>query len=89
MESPSLTFRLNLPVESATVIIPCAYKPYQVYINSGEYPLFRKVYMISTASNSTVLHSFYTFVTSFAGQKILTKTGILPYKVSARVVELK
>ena len=68
---------------------PIAYKPYQVYINSGEYPLFRKVYMISTASNSTVLHSFYTFVTSFAGQKILTKTGILPYKVSARVVELK
>lgn len=68
---------------------PIAYKPYQVYINSGEYPLFRKVYMISTASNSTVMHSFYTFVTGFAGQKIISKTGILPYNVSARVVELK
>lgn len=68
---------------------PIGYKPYQVYINSGEYPLFRKVYMISTASNSTVLHSFYTFVTGFAGQKILTKTGILPYHYNARVVELK
>lgn len=68
---------------------PTAYKPYQVYINSGEYPLFRKVYMISTASNSTVLYSFYTFVTGFAGQKIISRTGILPYNVSARVVQLK
>lgn len=68
---------------------PVAYKPYQAYINSGEYPLFRKVYMISTAPNSTVLHSFYSFVTGFAGQKILMKTGILPYNSHARVVELK
>ncbi len=68
---------------------PSGYKPYQVYINSGEYPLFRKVYMISTASNSTVLHSFYTFVTGFVGQKIISKTGILPYHMNPRVVELK
>ncbi len=68
---------------------PIGYKPYQVYINSGEYPLFRKVYMISTASNSTVLHSFYTFVTGFVGQKIISKTGILPYHMNPRVVELK
>ncbi|MDE7438042.1 MAG: substrate-binding domain-containing protein [Muribaculaceae bacterium] len=67
---------------------PTGYKPYQVYINSGEYPLFRKVYMISTASNSTVLHSFYTFVTGFVGQKIISKTGILPYHMNPRVVEL-
>lgn len=65
------------------------YKPYQAYINSGEYPLFRKVYMITTASNSTVMHSFYTFVTGFVGQKIITKTGILPYIVNPRVVEVK
>lgn len=68
---------------------PTGYKPYQVYINSGEYPLFRKVYMISTASNSTVLHSFYTFVTGFVGQKIISRTGILPYHMNPRVVELK
>ena len=68
---------------------PTGYKPDQVYINSGEYPLFRKVYMISTASNSTVLHSFYTFVTGFVGQKIISKTGILPYHMNPRVVELK
>lgn len=67
---------------------PVAYKPYQLYINSGEYPLFRKVWMISTASNSTVLHSFYTFVTGFVGQKIIIKSGIMPYHVNSRVVQL-
>lgn len=68
---------------------PAAYLPYQVYINSGEYPLFRKVYMISTASNSTVMHSFYTFVTGFVGQKIISLTGIMPYHVNRRVVQLR
>lgn len=68
---------------------PSGYKPYQVYINSGEYPLFRKVYMISTASNSTVMHSFYSFVTGFVGQKIISTTGILPYHMNPRVVQLK
>lgn len=68
---------------------PIAYKPYQVYINSGEYPLFRKVYMITTAPKSNVINSFYMFVTGFAGQKIISKTGILPYHMNARVVELK
>lgn len=66
-----------------------SYKPYQAYIYSGEYPLVRKVYMISTASNSTVLHSFYVFVTGFVGQKIISKTGILPFHMNPRLVELK
>lgn len=66
-----------------------AYKPYQAYIASGQYPLFRKVYMISTASNSNVLHSFYAFVTGFVGQKIITMTGILPYHMNPRVVQLR
>lgn len=65
------------------------YMPYQAYINSGEYPLFRKVYMISTATSSSVLNSFYQFVGGFVGQKIISKTGILPYHMSARLVNLK
>lgn len=65
------------------------YKPYQAYINSGQYPLFRKVFMISTGSNSNVGHSFYVFVTGFVGQKIISKTGILPFRMNSRVVVLK
>lgn len=67
---------------------PVSYKPYQAYIYTGEYPLVRKIYMVSTASNSTVLHSFYVFMTGFVGQKIITKTGILPIHMNPRVVEV-
>ena len=65
-----------------------SYAPYQKYIFTGEYPLVRKVYMISTASNSTVMHSFYVFMTGFIGQKIIGKTGILPYTNNPRVVQI-
>lgn len=65
------------------------YKPYQAYIATGDYPFFRKVYMVTTASGSTIMKSFYDFMTGFVGQKIITKTGILPYQVHPRVVELK
>lgn len=67
---------------------PESFLPYQAYIYSGEYPLVRKVYMVSTASNSTVMHSFYTFVTGYVGQKIISLTGILPYQMNPRVVNI-
>lgn len=89
----NLTTEVNIlkvsnPVE-ANDYNPIAYKPYQVYINSGEYPLYRKVYMITTANKSSVINSFYMFITGFAGQKIISKTGILPAELQPRVVELK
>ncbi|MCH5224003.1 MAG: substrate-binding domain-containing protein [Muribaculaceae bacterium] len=65
-----------------------AYAPYQKYIFTGEYPLVRKIFMVSTASNSTVMHSFYVFMTGFVGQKIIGKTGILPYTNNPRVIQL-
>lgn len=76
---------LKLRTEDA----PEGVKPYQAYINDGRYPLFRKVFIISTGSNSTVEHSFYTFVTGYVGQKIISLTGIMPYHVNPRVVSLQ
>ena len=91
--APQLTTEVNiLKVSNPTQdndFSPVAYKPYQAYIYSGEYPLVRKVYMITSASNSTVVHSFYAFVTGFVGQKIISLTGILPYHMNPRVVEVK
>lgn len=91
--APQLTSEVNIikvsnPTEEND-FSPIGFKPYQAYIYSGEYPLVRTVYMISTASNSTVLHSFYAFVTGFVGQKIISLTGILPYHIHARMVELQ
>lgn len=65
-----------------------AYKPYQQYIFDGSYPLYRQVYMITTASTSNVAGGFYSFVTGPIGQKIIMKTGILPARVRTIQVEL-
>lgn len=65
-----------------------ARKPYQAYIYDGSYPLFRSVYMVTTAVNGSFAHGFYTFVTSFRGQKIIQMTGILPATVQPRMVSL-
>lgn len=65
------------------------YKPYQAYINTGQYPLVRKVYFITAGTDPKVLHSFYVFVSGFVGQKIISKTGILPYHMNPRVVQLR
>lgn len=66
-----------------------AYKPYQAYIYDGSYPLFRSIYMITTAANGSSGHSFYSFVTGFRGQKIIQMTGILPATIQPRMVSLE
>ncbi len=65
-----------------------AYKPYQYYIFDGSYPLFRQIYMITTAPGGSVAHGFYSFVTGFKGQKIIQMTGILPKTVTPRMVSV-
>lgn len=68
---------------------PTGFEPYQAYIYSGEYPLVRVLYMVTTAADQTVGKSFFAFVTGFIGQKILVQTGVLPYNFHARIVELE
>lgn len=65
-----------------------AFKPYQGYIYDGSYPLYRSMYMITTAANGSLSHGFYSFVTGTIGQKIIQRTGILPARVQPRMVNL-
>ncbi|MDE5988416.1 MAG: substrate-binding domain-containing protein [Duncaniella sp.] len=69
--------------------VVAAYKPYQAYIFDGSYPLYRSVYMISTAPGGTIAHRFFSFVTGFQGQKLIQMTGILPATVRPRMVALE
>ena len=66
-----------------------AYRPYQAYIFDGSYPLYRSVYMVTTAPGGTVSHRFFSFVTGFQGQKLIQMTGILPATVTPRMVEVQ
>lgn len=65
-----------------------AYKPYQAYIFDGSYPLFRQIYMITTAPGGSIGHGFYSFVTGSQGQKIIQMTGILPAVFVPRMVNV-
>lgn len=65
-----------------------AFKPYQLYISTGEYPLYRQVYLITTAPKGTLTSGFYSFITGFEGQKIIMLTGILPRVVRPQMVEV-
>lgn len=66
-----------------------AYKPYQQYIYDGKYPLYRSIYMATTGVGGTTSHGFYSFVTSFRGQKIILLTGVLPALVQPRQVNVE
>ena len=65
-----------------------AYKPYQYYIYTGEYPLYRQIYMITTGAGGSISRGFYSFVTGFQGQKIMLMTGILPKVIHTQMVNL-
>lgn len=65
-----------------------AFKPYQYYIFTGEYPLYRQIYMITTGAGGTLSHGFYSFVTGFEGQKIMQMSGILPRVVRPQMVQV-
>ena len=65
-----------------------AYKPYQQYIYDGRYPLFRQMYMIIASVGGTLEHGFYSFVTSFNGQKLIMKTGVMPAVMHPQIVQV-
>lgn len=64
-----------------------ARKPYQAYINTGEYPLFREIWAIDASAGGTLDHGFFSFLTGVIGQKIILQTGILPAAEPVRYVE--
>ena len=85
----------SLVFDSSVKVVPIlntedmiAYKPYQQYIYDGSYPLYRSIWMVSTGAGGTLSHGFYSFVTSFNGQKIIQMTGILPAVFHPRMVNV-
>ncbi|MFA5973662.1 MAG: substrate-binding domain-containing protein [Lentimicrobiaceae bacterium] len=65
------------------------YQPFQAYIATGKYPLTRFVYMILTEPRAGLGTGFTSFVASDKGQRIILKTGILPYVDPVRIVNIK
>lgn len=54
------------------------FQPYPFYINSGEYPLSRNVYVIKTEPYVGLGSGFLSYITSDKGQRIILLEGIVP-----------
>lgn len=67
---------------------PIGYQPYQAYIFSGQYPLYRSIYVVSIAPRGSLSNGFLTFMTGFIGQKIIQNTGVLPAAIQPRIVQV-
>lgn len=66
-----------------------SYQPFQAYIATGKYPLTRFIYMILTEPRAGLGTGFASFVSSDKGQRIILKTGVLPYTQPVRIVNVK
>lgn len=86
---PDLNFREEIKVLKIGTTKDNAVRPWQAYLFDGSYPLWRSMYMVNTGGNGTGAHSFYVFVTSWIGQKLIQETGVLPKVMHTKVVQLK
>jgi phosphate transport system substrate-binding protein len=65
------------------------YKPYQAYIATKYYPLWRTVYILSREARAGLATGFASFVAGDKGQRIILKSGLVPASQPVRLVELK
>ncbi len=88
-DTTALDFNENIKVlEIRRDDSPFGYKPYQAYIFSGEYPLYRSIYVATTAARGSLPIGFLSFMTGYVGQKIIQNTGVLPAAIQPRMVQV-
>lgn len=65
------------------------YKPSQVNLAEGFYPLVRKIYMLNYEGSRGLGTSFASFVAGEVGQKIVTAAGLAPVRLELREVKVR
>ena len=66
-----------------------SFKPYQYYLYNGDYPLARDLYVLVNDPRNGLCWGFSGFLTSYRGQLIIQKSGLLPAPQAVRVVNGK
>lgn len=88
-DSTRLSFQNNIRVARLGKVQKTdAYKPYQAYIATEQYPLTRDIYLISTDPHLGLAEGFISFAASDKGQRIILKAGILPATATIRLVNV-
>lgn len=64
------------------------FQPYAYYLNNGQYPLTRNVYVLLNDPRSGLPSGFTSFITGSRGQRIILKSGLLPATMPVNVVNI-
>ncbi|MEO6305050.1 MAG: substrate-binding domain-containing protein [Bacteroidia bacterium] len=65
-----------------------AFKPFQAYIKTKDYPFVRDVYMINRQTRAGLGMGFVSFVAGQKGQLMILKAGLIPAIAPVRLVEI-
>jgi phosphate transport system substrate-binding protein len=65
-----------------------AFKPYQAYIKTKDYPFTRNVYMINRQTRAGLGMGFVSFVAGEKGQMMILKAGLIPAIAPVRLVHI-
>jgi len=65
------------------------YKPNQLNLGEGLYPLKRPVYMLNYQGTSGLGMGFASFVAGDIGQRIILKSGLLPVRIPSRELNVR
>lgn len=63
-------------------------KPWQAYISLKQYPLWRKVQILSREARVGLGTGFASFIASDKGQRIVLKSGLVPATAPIRIIEV-
>lgn len=64
-------------------------KPYQAYVALKQYPLYRKIMIVSREARTGLGTGFASFIASDKGQRIVLKSGLVPATAPVRIISLK
>jgi phosphate transport system substrate-binding protein len=65
------------------------FQPYQAYMATKDYPLTRKLFVISREPKTGLGTGFSVFMRSDKGQKIVLKSGLYPANAPVRLIKVK
>ena len=65
------------------------YAPSQNNIGEGKYPLARDLYIINCQGSSGLGMGFASFVAGEQGQRIVLKSGLLPFRTPSRLIQVR
>ena len=92
-DSTGLSFNKEIRVMSVShstqPTIENSFKPYQAYLYYGDYPLARDIYALVNDPRNGLCWGFSGFLTSYRGQLIIQKSGLLPATQAVRIVNVK